>query len=262
MTLRLKLMLVTSGIVLTLFGVSEWLSYRQTSALLEQHEAILIETTDHSVALAKLQETREKMFSPVTTLRILHAVLTLAAAVAALNYVWYKVVYGPIRRLLSQINIMGRGTWHASIPVSGSDEITELAKAFNHLGAQLAETVRYINTSSQLSALALVGNRLVRQINISCGQITTAIDLLQRPTQGDARSTEGVAAVLKNINASLLSIEGHFEIAFDNQFQKVSAEFRNRERGSSGEEALLPNAAGPEKPLAVPSSHAARLRAE
>ena len=52
MILRLRLMLVTSAVVLFLFGISGWLSYRHTAALLEQHEAILVETADHAVALA------------------------------------------------------------------------------------------------------------------------------------------------------------------------------------------------------------------
>ena len=53
MTLRLRLMLVTSAVVLFLFGISEWLSYRHTAALLEWHEAILVETADHAVALER-----------------------------------------------------------------------------------------------------------------------------------------------------------------------------------------------------------------
>ena len=236
MSLRLKLILVTSGIVLTLFGVSEWLSYRQTSTLLEQHEAILIATADHALALAKLQETKGKMFSHVTTMRILHAVITLLAAVVALNYVWYKVVYGRIRHLLSQINIMGRGTWNAAIRVDGDDEIAELATAFNHLGTQLTDTVRYIKTSSQLSAFALMGNRLVRQISIARGQIVTAINLVQKSERVDDRARDGALAALEGANSSLGSVERHFEAAFERQFEKVSAEFRD---------------GGPERPLDV-----------
>jgi methyl-accepting chemotaxis protein len=227
MSLRLKLILVTSGIVLMLFGISEWLSYRQTSALLEQHEAILIETADHTLALAKLQETKGRMFSHVTAMRILHAVVTLLAAVVALNYVWYRVIYGPIHNLLSQINIMGRGTWSAAVRVDGTDEIAELATAFNHLGTQLAETVRSINTSSRLSAFALVGNRMVRQINIARGQIVTAIGLLQKSGCRECQSTDAVLAALEGANSSLGSVERHFETAFERQFEKVSAEFRD-----------------------------------
>ncbi|HYI94714.1 MAG TPA: HAMP domain-containing protein [Bryobacteraceae bacterium] len=242
MSLRVKLILITSGIILTLFGVSEWLSYRQTSALLEQHENILIATADHSLALAKLQETREKMFSHVTTMRILHAAITLLAAVVALNYAWYRVIYGPIRHLLSQINIMGRGTWNAAINIKGTGEIAELATAFNHLGEQLTETMRYVNTSSQLSAFALVGNRLVRQIGIARGQIVTAINLLQKSERSNKAKTDGVLEALEGANSSLGSVERHFETAFERQFEKVSAEFRD-----GGPEKTLGTALAPPK---------------
>lgn len=226
LSLRLKLILITSGIVLVLFGISEWLSYQQTSALLEQHESILIETTDHRLALAKLQETRERMFSSVTTMRILHAVGTLLVTVVALNYVWYKIIYGRIQRLLAQINVMGRGNWQATVRAEGNDEIAQLATAFNQLGSQLTETVRYINTSSQLSAFALVGNRLVRSINIARGQIVTAIDLLQKSNRKEKQPREDISMILENAASNLGAIERHFETAFERQFRKVSTEFR------------------------------------
>jgi methyl-accepting chemotaxis protein len=218
-----------------LFGISEWLSYRQTSALLEQHEAILIGTTDHNLALAQLQETKGEMFSRVTMMRILHAVLTLIAAVAALNYVWYKLVFVPVKRLQSQINIMGRGTWHATVDVEGTDEISSLAVAFNQLGSQLATTVRHINTSSQLSAIALMGNRIIRQINIARGQIIAAVEMLKKTDRKALPEIEGVTATLEGASASLGSIERHFETAFERHLQKVTAQFQDNTKDSAGE---------------------------
>jgi methyl-accepting chemotaxis protein len=229
---------VTTGIVLVLFGTSEWLSYRQTSALLEQHEAILIETADHNIALAKLQETKGKMFSRITMMRILHAVLTLIAAVAALNYVWYKVIYHPIRHLLSQINIMGRGTWDSTIPVRRKDEIGELATAFNDLGVKLSATVRQIDTASRLSAYALMGNRLVRQITIARGQVVAAIAQLRRDRT--TRASDPVIGTLESASTSLAGIERHFETAFERQFEKVAAEFRDSNRETPGDELSPP----------------------
>src|SRR5690242_16685349 len=102
MSLRTKLILITTAVVSVLFGVSEWLSYEQTSALLNQHEAILMETADHTVALEKLKATRERMFVSTTMMRVIHAVGTLIIAVAFLNYIWFRVIYRPIERLLSQ----------------------------------------------------------------------------------------------------------------------------------------------------------------
>jgi len=220
MSLRLRLILITTAVVIVLFGVSEWLSYRQTAALLDRHEAILIETADHVVALERLRATRNSMFLSVTTVRILYAVGTLVVAVAILNYVWYRVIYRPIRRLLSQINIMGRGTWKSALPVKRNDEIGELTMAFNDLGRKLTSTFEYINTSSRLSALALVGNRLVREMVAVESQITSSRRGL------DSNTDAGIIAAretLVALEARLQDVERQFQEDFDRELSAVSA---------------------------------------
>ena len=215
MSLRIKLILITTAVVTVLFGVSEWLSYQHTTALLAQHEAILMETADHSVALQRLQETRDKMFLSVTTVRVLHAALTLLVAVATLNYVWYRVIYRPIQRLLSHINSMGRGTWHSSIPVKRHDEIGELTIAFNELGQQLTSTFEHINSASKLSALALIGGRSIRSITSVRSEIAAAVKCFGRGT--DPAHSAGME-MLARVHARLDGLEERFQKQFEEEF--------------------------------------------
>jgi hypothetical protein len=70
-----------------------------------------------------------------------------------------------------------------------------------------------------------MGNRLVRQISIARGQIVTAIAQLRRDRT--TRAPDPVIATLESVSASLGSIERHFETAFERQFEKVSAEYRD-----------------------------------
>jgi len=221
MTLRLRLMLVTSAVVLVLFGLSEWMSYRHTAALLEQHEAILVETADHAVALEKLRTTRTKMFLSVTTVRVVHAALTLIISVAVLNYVWYRVICRPVRRLLAQINIMGRGTWKSAVPVHRNDEIGELTSAFNELGQHLTSTFRHINTSSRLSALALIGHRLVREVNVARGGILAATLILQTANHHDGPTLSAVST-LNAVHSKLEQLETLFQRDFDHEVVEAS----------------------------------------
>lgn len=223
MTLRLRLILVTSAVALFLFGVSEWLSYRHTAALLKQHEAILVETADHAVALEKLRNTRNNMLLSVTTVRVLHAAVTLIISVAVLNYVWYRVVYRPIHRLLAQINIMGRGTWNSALPVHRNDEIGQLTAAFNELGQQLTSTFRHINTSSRLSALALIGNRLVREISVARGELLAATQALWAADRRDDRTLSAVSA-LNAVHSKLEQMETQFQSDFDHEVAAASAD--------------------------------------
>ncbi len=226
MSLRLRLVLVTSAVVFVLFGISEWLSYRQTTALLEQHEAILVETADHAVALEKLRATRSKMFHNVTAVRVIHAGLTLIISVAVLNYVWYRVIYRPIRRLLTQINIMGRGTWKCALPVHRNDEIGQLTSAFNELGKELTSTFRYINTSSRLSALALIGNRLVREVNAARGGVLVATQTLQTANYHDGPTLSAVST-LNTVHSKLEQLETQFQTDFDHEVVEAAAGFRD-----------------------------------
>jgi methyl-accepting chemotaxis protein len=225
MSLRLRLILTTSMVIAVLFGVSEWLSYRQTSELLDQHEAILIETTDHQAALARLQETKRQMLGHVTLVRMLHALLTMVVAVAVLNYVWYRVVYRPIRRLLAQIAIMGRGTWASAIPIHRNDEIGELTAAFNDLGAKLEATVRQITTASKLSAMALLGHGLLRKINVTRMQIHSSVLLLEDARDTGVAVPEAATANLTAAEKSLQSLEGEFETSFNTEVKEMSERY-------------------------------------
>lgn len=211
MTLRLRLILLTTAVVAVLFGISEWLNFRYTAALLDQHEAILRETADHTIALRNLEATRGKMFVNATTMRVLHAAGTLLIAVAVLNYVWYRVTYRPIQRLLSHINVMRLGTWHTAIPVTRNDEIGQLETAFNDLGEQLQSNFRYISASSKLAAMALIGHRIQRRISSIRSQLAVSVQNFQRRSD---RGTQTGLEILSVVEDELGDLSTEFEKEF------------------------------------------------
>jgi signal transduction histidine kinase len=137
-----------------------------------------------------------------------------------LNLVWYRVIYRPIRQLLSQINLMGRGTWTCALPVKRNDEIGELTGAFNRLGEELTDTFRHISASSKMSALALIGNRLVREVTAVRSRVAAASHILGN--RKDAR-VAAVAADLLDIERQLQALEGRFETEFDRELAVVAA---------------------------------------
>jgi HAMP domain-containing protein len=208
------LTLITTAAVILLFGVSEWLSYRHITALLDQHESILVETTDHAVALEHLRATRDQALLSVTSIRILHAAGTLVLAVAILNLVWYRVIYRPIRQLLAHINVVGRGTWTHALPVERNDEIGELTAAFNDLGRQLTSTFQHINSSSKLAAMALLGGRLRREVEAVRVRIAGSARVLNN--RKDTRMS-AVASELGAIDERLAQLESAFQSDFDEE---------------------------------------------
>lgn len=223
MSLRIKLILITTAVVTVLFGISEWASYQQTAALLDQHEAILRETADHTVALEKLKATRERMFIGSTIMRLIHAGATLIIAVGILNYIWYRVIYRPIQRLLNQINIMGRGTWAAAIAVKRNDEIGQLTTAFNDLGQQLNSTFEHINSSSKLSALAFIGNRIMREVAAVRAQMEATSRSLESCPR---RDIVPAMVTLTAAHTQLRNLEMQFEKEFDREFSAAMCERR------------------------------------
>jgi HAMP domain-containing protein len=220
MTLRTKLILITTVVVALLFGVSEWLSYRHITALLDQHETILRETTDHAVALERLRVTRDQALLSATSIRILHAVGTLVLAVAILNLIWYRVIYRPIRQLLSHMNIVGRGAWTHTLPVERQDEIGELTAAFNDLGQQLTSTFQHINSSSKLSAMALIGGRLGRELTTVRTRIAGSARVLNN--RKDTRMS-AVAAELAGIDEQLAALETALQSDFEQELIAMRA---------------------------------------
>lgn len=155
-------------------------------------------------------------------MRVVHAALTLIISVAVLNYVWYRVIYRRIRRLLAQINIMGRGTWKSVLPVHRNDEVGELTLAFNELGQRLTSTFRHINTSSRLSALALIGHRLVREVNVAREGILAATQSLQTANHHDGPTLFAVST-LNAVHTKLELLETLFQRDFDHEAVEASA---------------------------------------
>ncbi len=219
MTLKARLCLSTSAVVLVLFGVSEWLSYQQTSQFLAEHEKLL-EETGAEAALAAIRIEKDTMFRSVTAVRLIHAVATVLVSVLLLNALWYKMMLRPLNRLLSHVNIMKRGTWENPIPVRRDDEMGQLVEAFNDLGKQLTLTVHQYAAASKLAALSLIGQRMIRRIRLAADHMENTGTLLE-VSRSHGLSVPGSA--IKNLELAardLRDLETEFEIEFNNQLKR------------------------------------------
>lgn len=234
MTLKAKLILTTTFLVVVLFGISEWLNYRASSAFIDQCRAMLEARVDHPILLLRLEEAQSQMLSRVTGLRILHATVTLLVAVAVLNLLWYRLMLLPIRRILSHINVMGRGTWTGSIPVVRKDEIGQLALAFNDLSMTLTSTIHQFTAASKLSALALLGTRLLRKINLARDHVNGVAILLKVARQRDQNVPEAAINNLQFTAKSLEELEKEFETQFQQEFLRYAGTVPNSSRLNDG----------------------------
>jgi HAMP domain-containing protein len=229
MRLKKKLLLASSAIVLVILSLSEWIGYRQTSVFLTAH-AKKMETeyghAGHGASLKELQEGSEILFVRLATLHSFHAALTLVALVLALNALWNRAVLRPLSELLEHMNYMRRGTWKTPVPVRNRDEIGELTEAFNELGEQLTLTVQQFGSASKLSAMALLGQSMVRKV-FSASEILRAAVAEGQINSASAGVTEW--ARLQLVLKLLDEIPDQFEKEFKREMDHHSQRASNRE---------------------------------
>lgn len=143
MTLRTRFLLITGVATVALAGVSEWVTYQQTAAFLDAHEALMRHGPE-GAALLTLPVAKHLLLVKLTGLRLLNAGVATFALIVLLNVVWARFIADPIRLLRKHINWMSRGTWKTPITIRQRDEMGDLTKAFNALVAHhRPETPRF-----------------------------------------------------------------------------------------------------------------------
>lgn len=217
MTLRTKFFLATCIATVALVGVSEWVTYRQTTAFLDAHEAMMRHGPEGAALLA-LPAERHLLLLKLTGVRLLNAAIAMSALVAVLNVLWGRFIASPIQLLLRHINWMSRGTWDTPIIIRQEDEIGDLTRAFNDMGRQLTSTVQQFATASKLSALALTGQRIVSRTEAAKARIIEVKGALSPP---DAVMHSEIVVTLDQAIDILNNIPMQVETEFDDQFREL-----------------------------------------
>lgn len=197
MTLRTRIILSSTLVVVAVLAISEWLSYRHTLGFIQTHETQMLATGDHAASLMLLREQRSHLIVGLASLHVVHATVTVLALVIVLSVLWSRLFIAPLRRLREQINIMSRGTWTTAIPIARNDEIGNLTRTFNELGVGLSTTVHQFATASRLSAMALLGHQVVRRIVVSTDHLCAIETILVAAGQQGQRVPESAVHNLR-----------------------------------------------------------------
>lgn len=177
----------------------------------------------HADLVANLRQGRETLFVRLGWVHVLHAAATVMALILVLNALCNRIVLLPIQDLLRHINYMGRGTWKAAIPVRRKDEIGQLTQAFNELGEQLTLTVQQFAAASKLSAMALLGQTLIKKVVLAT-DILQATERRLRVEQADSHAIGAPAlASLRVAVETLEDIPARFEAEFERELGLHSA---------------------------------------
>ena len=223
MRLKTKLLLASSAIVLVVLGLSEWIGYRQMSQFLSGHEMRMASELNHGAILADLQQGRQALLLRLATLHTLHGIITIIALILALNALWSRTVLRPLTDLLRHIDYMRRGSWGTPVPVRSKDEIGELTGAFNELGGQLTLTVHQFAAASKLSAMALLGQSLVKKAASAADLVRASQVGLNRHSGNSEDATDPECARLQLAVKLLEEIPVLFDAEFQRELSQYSA---------------------------------------
>ena len=219
MKLKTRLLLATTITVLVILGASEWLNYFSMAAFVDGHETAMAKVGDHASLMASLERDKHELLGKLILLHAGHACMTVLALIAVLHVLWWRLFLRPLERLLRHIHTMGLGIWTNPIRIERSDEIGDLIKAFNALGDQLAASVQQVSLTSRLSAMALLGGRIVRKASLARDHIRGVELMLTAARREGVPIPEPVISNLAAIGGDLEKIADEFEADFAHEFR-------------------------------------------
>lgn len=236
MKLKTRLLLATSLTVLVVLGASELLNYFNVASFVNGHETAMAQVGHHSSLVAELARGKHDLFRRLIWLHAVHACLTVLGLIGVLHILWWRLFLRPLDCLLTHVHAMGLGTWTDPIPLERSDEIGDVIKAFNALGDQLAASVQQIAGTSRLSAIALLGGRVVRKTTLVRDHVGALELILATARNEGCAIPEAVIPNLAAISSELERIRDEFEALFAHEFQSFGLQIVTgvpRDRGSA-----------------------------
>jgi signal transduction histidine kinase len=137
--------------------------------------------------------------------------ILLALALAA----WATArVTRPVKQLAAGAGEVARGNWDARVDIDSSDEIGDLARAFNQMTRQLAEQRERLVQSERVAAWRELARRLAHELKNPLFPLQITVENLERakrehPSQFEEVFRESTATLLAEL-ANLKTIIGRF----------------------------------------------------
>jgi hypothetical protein len=229
--MKKKILLASALTILVFLGISGFLTRKHAASFFAEHEMRIQKGGQREAVLAELRREKSSLFRELASIRFLTATAAVGTLAFTLTLVWRRRVSRPITLVLDRINSMRRGTWNQPLPVEQDDEIGTLMREFNHLGPELTFAAYQYAAASKLSAMALIGQRIVRRTTAARQRLLAVSELLAR-LPGNEPFQKTAAEQVRLVALELESVA----VDFDSEFQAELA--RQRPAGA------LPGATG------------------
>jgi signal transduction histidine kinase len=196
-------------------------------------KGVVVGATYAEFSTLQMDEALESLRQASRTRRL----LTGAAIVVAINLFLYFKVHRPVKRLLTAVESVSRGTMTSVVPVEEQDELGELAGTFNdmvrkireatHDNEQLTESLRAMNDSLQMKVSEATAE--VMQKNRALAHTNELLSAAQRDAARAQRLSaigQMAATVAHKIGTPLTALSGHIQLLAEDP--TLSAEPRQR----------------------------------
>jgi nitrogen fixation/metabolism regulation signal transduction histidine kinase len=138
-------------------------------------------------AYAQLEKERARLYAGYFEAFALLLGITVVATVV-LGFFLARGITVRINRLANAINLVAAGNLDARVPVTGSDELTELARVFNRMLGEMQESRARIEYLQRIGAWQEMAQRLAHEIKNPLTPIQLAVQECHRKYAGeDAR---------------------------------------------------------------------------
>lgn len=137
----------------------------------------------------------------------------LSIAVAGIGFLfavflsWWGAarVTRPVRKLAAGAREVSAGQWHTRVDIRGSDEIAQLARAFNHMVQQLVDQRDRLVQAERVAAWRELARRLAHELKNPLFPLQTTVENLRRakeqsPAQFDEVFRESTSILLSEID--------------------------------------------------------------
>ena len=128
------------------------------------------------------------------------AVLALGLAVA---WLLAARITGRLARVAAAAGPIAGGDLTGRVEVEGTDEVADLARAFNQMVEGLAESRRRLVETERLAAVGQLAASVAHEVRNPLSGARLTVEMLQRKAAGDGRSAGGDAEALGVVRAEL-----------------------------------------------------------
>ena len=159
---------------------------------------------------------RDEMWNLTWFIRLVGLAGAISGIVLGVVFAWWATarVTRPVRDLVEGAREVAAGNWHATVPVSSSDEIGDLGRAFNQMTRQLVEQRGRLVQVERVAAWRELARRLAHELKNPLFPLQLTVENMQRardkhPEQFDEVFRESTATLLAELS-QLKTIIGRF----------------------------------------------------